>query len=140
MKVSVTSFWEEFKKFAFQGNMIDLAVAVVIGTAFKAVIDALVNDIIMPLISYVLAFIPGSAHYETWHIGRFKTGDLLSELIKFFLIALAVFIVIVKVIGMFTKKPPAPAEPTTKECPRCLSMIPFKATKCAHCTVDLPTT
>lgn len=135
-------YWQEFKEFAFKGNMIDLAVAVVIGGAFGKIITALVNDVIMPVVNYALIWMPGGESYETIHIGKFKVGDLLSEIINFLIIAAAVFIVIVKLLGTVMKKaagstPPAPGEPTTKECPMCLSVIPIKARKCAHCTSDL---
>src|SRR3954469_20285038 len=90
------SRWSEFKNFAFKGNMIDLAVAVVLGAAFAKVIDSIVKQIIMPLISYVD---PGKGHgYETWALGRVQIGPVLAELVNFLLVALAVFIVIVKVV------------------------------------------
>ena len=135
------SLWAEFKNFAFKGNMIDLAVAVVLGAAFAKVIDSIVKGIIMPLISYVD---PGKGHgYETWTLGRLQVGPVLAELVNFLLVALAVFIVIVKVIGAVMKRaapPPAAGEPTTKECPYCLMTIPIKATRCGHCTSQLPET
>jgi large conductance mechanosensitive channel len=74
-------------------------------------------------------------------IGRFKIGDFIGQVINFVLIALAVFLVIVKLLGSVMKRAggtPAPTEPTTKECPLCLSVIPIKARRCAHCTADLP--
>jgi large conductance mechanosensitive channel len=129
--------WEEFKTFAFKGNMIDLAVAVVIGTAFGAVISSLVKNVIMPALSYVL---PEHAGYTAWKLGRIEIGIFIGEVINFLVIAVAVFLCIVKVMGMIQKltAPPAPSEPVTKECPYCLSVIPIKASKCAHCTADLP--
>jgi large conductance mechanosensitive channel len=131
--------WAEFKNFAFKGNLIDLAVAVVLGGAFGKVIEAIVKGIIMPLISY-LDFGTGSG-YENWHIGRLMVGHVLAELLNFTLIALAIFIVIVKVVGALMKRamaPPPPGEATTKECPLCLMVVPIKARKCGHCTSDLP--
>jgi large conductance mechanosensitive channel len=136
-----SKLWAEFKEFAFKGNMIDLAVAVVIGGAFGKIITAIVNDIIMPLVGYAISVLHIPPNYVAWHIGEFKVGDLLSEIIQFVIIAAAVFIVIVKMVGAVMAKasaPPAPGEPTTKECPLCLSVIPIKARKCAHCTSDLP--
>jgi large conductance mechanosensitive channel len=135
------SLWSEFKNFAFKGNMIDLAVAVVLGAAFAQVIDSIVKGIIMPLISYVDLGKGGG--YEGWHIGRLQIGRVLAELLNFTLVALAVFLVIVKVIGALVKRasaPPAAGEPTTKECPYCLMTIPLKATRCGHCTSQLPET
>lgn len=131
--------WQEFRNFAFKGNMIDLAVAVVIGAAFGAVISSLVKDIIMPLLSYV---IPNQGGYLAWHIGRLKIGAFLSEVLNFLIVALAVFLMMVKMIGYLLKRaapPPAPAEPITKECPFCLMVIPIKASKCGHCTSELTT-
>jgi large conductance mechanosensitive channel len=133
------SLWSEFKNFAFKGNMIDLAVAVVLGAAFSQVINAIVKGIIMPLISYV--DLGKGDGYQTWHIGRLMVGSVLAELLNFTLVALAVFIVIVKLIGALVKRavpPAAPDAPTSKECPLCLMTIPIKAVKCGHCTSDLP--
>ena len=137
--------WSEFKAFAFKGNMIDLAVAVVIGGAFGKIVTAMVNDIIMPIVGYATSVLHIPSDYVAWHIGNFKVGDLLSEIIQFLMIAAAVFIVIVKVVGSVMQKASAqaaaaPSEPTTKECPMCLSVIPIKAKKCAHCTSDLTLT
>jgi large conductance mechanosensitive channel len=131
--------WNEFKNFAFKGNLIDLAVAVVLGTAFGNVIQAIVKDLIMPLISYI-DFGKGRG-YTNWHIGRLQVGYVLAELLNFMLVALAIFIIIVKVVGALMKRaltPPAAGEPTTKECPYCLMVVPIKARKCGHCTSDLP--
>ena len=100
------SLWSEFKNFAFKGNMIDLAVAVVIGAAFAKVIDAIVKGVIMPLISYV-DFGKGGG-YESWHIGRLQLGNVLAELLNFTLVALAVFIVIVKLLVALVKRVCAP--------------------------------
>ena len=127
----------EFKDFAFKGNMIDLAVGVVLGAAFGTVIKSIVDNIIMPIISYVPGLRSG---YEHWHLGRITIGRFLADLVSFTLIAFAVFIVIVKLVGAVMKRvqsKPEPGQPTTKECPKCLSIIPIKAIKCAHCTADL---
>jgi large conductance mechanosensitive channel len=132
----VTSIWQEFKAFALKGNMIDLAVGVVIGAAFGKVIASIVENVITPLIGYVT---PG-LKFSDWHIGRIRIGLLMNDLLSFLLVALAVFLVVVKVGTLMLKVGPAPAasEPVTKECPLCLSMIPLKARKCGHCTADLP--
>lgn len=132
----VGSLWQEFKSFAFKGNMIDLAVAVVIGAAFGAVIKSIVDNIIMPLVGYVTP----KMTYTEWHIGKILIGKFLGDLLNFLIVAFAVFITIVKLLGMVMKRVAAekPGEPVTKECPLCLSIIPIKATKCAHCTADLP--
>lgn len=130
------SLWSEFKAFAFKGNMIDLAVAVVIGAAFGAVIKSMVDNIIMPLVSYVT---PSTSYYE-WHIGKLMIGRFIADLISFLAVALAVFIVIVKLLGSVAKRmtvPASPSEPVTKECPMCTSVIPIKARKCPQCTADI---
>jgi large conductance mechanosensitive channel len=128
--------WDEFKAFAFKGNMIDLAIAVVIGTAFTAVINSLVKNVIMPVISYIS---PGDTSYTHWHIGRIEFGTFLGEAINFLIIAVTVFFLFVKIVGSIVKRP-APEGPPMKECPMCCSNIPAKARKCAHCTADLAAT
>jgi large conductance mechanosensitive channel len=199
---SLAALWQEFKAFAFKGNMIDLAVAVVIGAAFSGVINSLVKDVIMPTVTYAVttttrvATTAGNAIKDTaelgaskvgigtkpaetqpaetqpvaaaapapppaaaaqpaksaddtqkrpvdlqWTIGPVKIGNFIGELINFVLIALAVFLVIVKLLGSVMKRvggTPPPEGPTTKECPYCLSIIPIKARKCSQCTADLP--
>jgi large conductance mechanosensitive channel len=132
----VTRSWQDFKSFAFKGNMIDLAVAVVIGAAFKTVIDAVVSDIIMPIVNVVTPHFP----YQSWHIWFFPIGHLLNQLLNFLIVAFAVFITVVKLsqaVVKRTSQPTEPGEPTTRECPYCLSVIPARARKCAHCTADL---
>jgi large conductance mechanosensitive channel len=132
----VASLWTEFKTFALKGNMIDLAVGVVIGAAFGKVITSIVENVITPIIGYVT---PG-LKFADWHLGRITIGHFLNDLLTFFLTALAVFLVILKLLGAVMRRtsPPAPSEPVTKECPLCLSTIPTRARRCAHCTADLP--
>jgi large conductance mechanosensitive channel len=133
--------WSEFKAFAFKGNLIDLAVAVVLGAAFAKLIDAIVKGIIFPLISYVDMGKGGG--YEQWHIGRIPIGMVMAELVNFLLVALAIFIVIVKVMGSVMKKAsaaPVEGEPVEKECPHCLMKVPYKARRCGHCTSDISDT
>jgi large conductance mechanosensitive channel len=135
--MNAKSFWNEFRKFAFKGNMIDLAVAVVIGNAFGAVINSLVKNIIMPMISYI---IPHGGSYHSWHLGAVEIGPFLGELLNFLIISLAMFLVVVKFLNAMQGLMGAKGEePKTKECPYCLSSIPDKATKCSHCTADLVT-
>lgn len=129
--------WDEFKSFAFKGNMIDLAIAVVIGTAFTAVVNSLVKSVIMPLLSY-LSF--SDIGYTQWHLGRIQIGTFLGEVINFLVVALAVFLLLVKIVGGIAKRPAPPAGPPMKECPMCCSNIPIQARKCAHCTADLVAT
>ena len=101
----VRNFVNEFKAFALKGNMIDLAVGVVIGIAFGKVVSSIVENVIMPVISYVT---PGM-NFTAWHIGRIRIGLLLNDIISFLLIALAVFIVVVKVVGWLMRKRAEPA-------------------------------
>lgn len=141
MKVPMNQLVKEFKIFAFKGNMIDLAVAVVIGTAFSAVVNSLVKNILMPIVSWPLGLISDAAgDYKSWHLGPLMFGQFLAEILNFLLIAAAVFFLVVKLLGAIMRKaapPPAPGEPVVKECPRCLSEIPFKATRCKFCTSEL---
>lgn len=222
----IKALWAEFKAFAFKGNMIDLAVAVVIGAAFSGLINSLVADIIVPGISYVVtaarettaaatnaaeqaknvvrlpssqsstepntqpsqepstqpapqpvaatqatvsappdlleklgalenevaqlkatAAAPPPANTAAkavefkWTVGRFLVGDFIGQIINFLLVSFAVFIFMVKLLGSVVKRAggtPAPSDPVTRECPLCLSVIPIKAKRCAHCTADLP--
>jgi large conductance mechanosensitive channel len=129
--------WRDFKGFALKGNIIDLAVAVVIGGAFGSVVNSLVKNIIMPLLSYVL---PSEGGYRAWRLGRIEIGTFLGELLNFLVIAAAMFLIMKKLIEALSRAkllPSSPA-PTTRPCPFCLSEIPVKARKCAHCTADLP--
>src|SRR2546423_4854916 len=134
--MKMSSIWREFKAFAFKGNMVDLAVAVVIGAAFGSVIKSVVDNIIMPLVNYVTPHM----NYTQWQVGNVMIGKFLGDLLNFVIVAFAVFITIVKLLGAVMKRmgsAPDKDEPTTKECPMCLSIIPIKARKCAHCTADL---
>ena len=229
MKLPFSTLWAEFKAFAFQGNMIELAVAVVIGAAFSNVIHAMVTDIINPSIGHVVqvvreakektaeaADLVGSevgiatthpttqptTHPTTqpttvpttaaavrggspappalpvdptvdklvkaiqanlaaqappappaepaavkavsfdWTVAGYPIGHFVGELINFVIIAFAIFILIVKLLGGMVKRvggTPKPGEPTTKECAECLSIIPIKARRCSHCTAVQPT-
>jgi|SRR5579864_2498834 len=134
------NLWREFRAFALKGNVIDLALAVIIGGAFGAVINSLVKNVIMPILAYLISFIPqAKGEYRNWKIGPVEIGIFLSELLNFFLIAGALFFLFVKVLDVLRKAGLLPkAEPATRKCPLCLSDIPLKAKKCAHCTADLP--
>lgn len=121
------SLVKEFKAFVVRGNVIDLAVAVVIGTAFTAIVTTIVNGLIMPLVGKVL---PGGS-WQTWEPGGFAVGAVLAATVNFLVTALVVFLVVVKLIGSLAKKPAAPA---TKECAQCLEAIPIPARRCRACT------
>ena len=133
-------FIAEFKKFALRGNVIDLAVGVIIGGAFTSIVNGVSNDFIKPLLAWIMGTKPeeiliGVAQWS-WGLAA---SDFLSTIINFVITALVLFIII-KVFNKLStigKKPEAPKAPTTKKCPYCLSEIPIEATKCAHCTSDL---
>ncbi len=129
------SMKEEFKAFIMKGNVIDLAVAVVVGGAFGKIVTAFVDGIVMPLVTYVL---PANIKWEEWVLGKFRIGAVLGATINFLIIALVIFLVLVKFLGKFiNKKGEAPPAPSTRECPACLEQVPLKATRCKHCTSQL---
>lgn len=128
---------KEFKAFIMRGNVMDLAVGVIIGGAFGKIVASLVNDILMPLIGLLIGGIDFSALAFTLGSATVSYGLFINNLIDFIIIALVIFL-LVKGINSLQKKPaPAPVEPTTRECPHCLSTIPLKATRCPHCTSQL---
>jgi large conductance mechanosensitive channel len=125
-----------FRDFILRGNVMDLAVAVVIGAAFGKIITALVNDLVNPLIAALVEKPDLSGLVLTLHGGVFKYGDFLNEVISFLSIAAAVyFFVVLPVNTLMNKfKKPVPATPpATKACPECLSDIPEAARRCSHC-------
>lgn len=140
---------KEFKEFIMRGNVVDLAVAVIIGGAFGKIITSLVNDIIMPPLGLLLGKVnftdlfidlSGSNHpslkaAQDAGAPTINYGLFINNVIDFVLIALVIFLVI-KLMNSL-KKPVAAAEPTTKDCPYCLTSIPIKATRCPHCTSEL---
>ena len=129
------SLKDEFKAFIMKGNVIDLAVAVVVGGAFGKIVTAFVDGIVMPMVSYVL---PANIKWEEWVLGKFRIGAVLGAAVNFLIIALVIFLVLVKLLERVTKKKEeAPAPATTKECPACLEQVPLKATRCKHCTSQL---
>jgi large conductance mechanosensitive channel len=126
-----------FKQFLLRGNVIDLAVAVVIGGAFGAVVDALVKDLLTPLIAVVVGAPDFSAIELNVNGSRILIGAFLNALVSFLLIAAAVyFFVVVPVNELNARRHrgEAPPDPTTKKCPECLSEIPIMARRCAFCT------
>lgn len=134
-----SNLWQEFKQFLLRGNMVELAVAVVIGLAFKSVIDAVVD-----IISNVIA-VPGNKHDpfglagKAFHLGGgvFRYGVLIQTIISFIIVAAAVFfVVVVPVNRMMARRGQEPDDPT-RSCPECLSAIPKAATRCAFCTAQV---
>ncbi len=136
-------FFEEFKEFISRGNVMDLAVGMIIGSAFTAIVNSVVNDLVMPLIS----MITGGLDFSQWNIvladgenaPMLALGNFLSAVINFLIIAIVIFCVVKSLNKMqkMVKKEEEPAAPTTKVCPYCKSEIPVDATKCPHCTSDL---
>ncbi len=129
-----------FREFILRGNVVDLAVAVVIGTAFGAVITALVKDLITPLIAALVGTPDFSAYGVTIGGSRLLVGDFLNAVISFVLIAAAVYFFVVAPINAFIarrKRGETPPDPTTKKCPECLSEVPIAARRCAFCTSAL---
>lgn len=140
---------KEFKKFALRGNMIDLAVGMIIGSAFTSIVNSLVNDMIMPVVS----IFTGKVDFTNWFIAldggsyatleaaqeagaaTFNYGSFISNVINFVIMAFVVFM-FVRVMNKMKKKE-EPAAPTTKKCPFCKSEISIEATKCPHCTSEL---
>ena len=130
---------KDFKDFVLRGNVVDLAVAVVIGAAFSGIVGALVKDLITPLIAAIAGKPDFSALYFTWNHSRFLFGDFINSVVSFLMIAAVVFFLVVRPLNALLAlvMKPEPAAPT-KECPYCLSTIPEAATRCAFCTADLP--
>ena len=140
---------KEFKAFVMRGNVLDLAVAVIIGGAFGKIIGSFVEDVLMPPIGLALGNVDFSnlfinlsgkdfssvAAAKAAGAATLNYGIFFNHVINFLIIAFAIFM-IVKQVNRVQKPAPA-AAPTTKDCPHCLSAIPLKATRCAHCTSDL---
>jgi large conductance mechanosensitive channel len=125
-----------FKQFILRGNVVDLAVGVVIGAAFGGVVTALTKDLLTPLIAAVVGKPDFSAINFTLRGTPFPIGDFINAAVSFFLIASAVYFFVVTPINALmarVKKTPPPADPTTKNCPECLSSIPIAARRCAFC-------
>ena len=141
---------KEFKEFAMRGNVIDLAVGVIIGVSFGKIVSSLVEDIIMPPIGLLLHGVNFSNLFVTLNGKYFDTleaakaggavtlnyGQFLNTVINFLIVAFCVFI-LVHQVNRWTKKPEPAAAPTTKECPQCAMSIPIKARKCPHCTTQI---
>jgi large conductance mechanosensitive channel len=129
-----------FKEFMLRGNVVDLAVAVVMGAAFGAVVTALVKDLITPLIAAVVGTPDFSALVFTVNASKFPIGDFINALVSFLLISIAVYFFVVVPINAFTtrlKRGEVAPDPTTKKCPECLSEVPIAARRCAFCTSTL---
>ncbi len=142
--------WPEFKKFLIRGNVLDMAVGIIIGAAFTTVVKSLVDDIIMPPIGKLTGGVDFSNLFITLGSGNYAAladakkagvatinyGLFLNNCITFLIVAFAVFM-LVKAVSQLQKKEAAPAVPTEKECPLCRMKIPVAATRCGHCTAEL---
>jgi large conductance mechanosensitive channel len=132
---------KEFKEFLLRGNLVELAVAVVIGVAFAALVDAFVQDVITPLIAAVGGQQDFSALTFTINDSVFRYGHFLNQLISFLIIAAVIYFLVVKPVNALTarRKTEEPVDETVRECPECLSSIPAAARRCAFCTSELQT-
>ena len=129
-----TSMIKEFREFILRGNVVDLAVAVVIGAAFGAVVTAFVADIVTPLIAAIGGKPDFAALSFTINDSTFRYGHLLNAIISFLIIAAVIFFLVVKPMNMMTAHGRTDEEePVTRECPECLSVIPGAARRCSHC-------
>jgi len=147
--------FKEFKEFALKGNVVDMAVGIIIGAAFGTIVNSLVADIIMPPIGLILGKVDFSSLFmvlkEGKVIGPYESlatakaagavtvnyGAFINTIVSFLIVAFAVFLLIRNINRLREEKEAPPAAPTTKECPFCFSVIPLKATRCAHCTSEI---
>ncbi len=131
-----------FRQFLLRGNVVDLAVGVVIGAAFGAVVAAFVKDLLTPLIAAIAGKPDFSAFSFVVNGAKFAYGDFLNALISFLLVSAAVYFCVMipvnKLVSRSRREPPA--DPTTKKCPECLMEIPIDARRCGHCSSDLTRT
>lgn len=148
--------WSEFKKFAMRGNVVDMAVGIIIGAAFTSIVKSLVADVIMPPIGLILGNVDFSSLFVVLKEGAtagpylslaaatkagavvVAYGVFINNVISFLIVAWCVFLLVRGMNRLQSKPEEAPAAPTTTECPYCLSQVPIKAVKCAFCTSDLP--
>jgi len=126
---------KEFKEFVMRGNVLDMAVGVIIGGAFGKIVASLVNDILMPLVGLLMGGVNFSELSVTVGSATIMWGLFLQTVVDFLIIAFVIFLIVRAANNM--KKAPAPADPTTKECPHCISTISIKATRCPNCTSEL---
>lgn len=143
---------KEYKEFISRGNVVDLAVAVIMGAAFGRIVSTLVDGVIMPPIGLLIGRVDFSSLFVALDRSQaipesltaakeagvpvIAYGQLLNDVVNFLIVAAAVFL-LVRQVNKLKGPAPAPAEPTTKECPFCVSTIPIKATRCPHCTSPL---
>jgi large conductance mechanosensitive channel len=136
---SVGGTANEFKAFILRGNVVDLAVGIVIGAAFTAVVTALVKDLVTPIIAAIGGNPDFSSISFTINNSNFLIGDFINAVISFVIVSFVVFIFVVKPVNhlMSMRKTETPVTPQTRDCPYCLSSVPLAASRCAFCTSDL---
>ena len=146
---------KEFREFALRGSVVDMAVGIIVGAAFGSIVQSLVADVIMPPIGLLLGKVDFSNLFAVLKTGAtagpyssvaaakaagavtLNYGLFLNAVVSFLIVSFAVFLLVRRINRLRRPQAAPPAEPTTKSCPRCLSTIPIKATRCAHCTSDL---
>jgi large conductance mechanosensitive channel len=128
-------WFDGFKKFLMRGNVIDLAIAFVIGGAFAVVVKAMVSDLLLPIVTAVIGKPDFGSLTFTIHESVFRYGDLIDQVIYFVSVAAAIYFLVVQPMAMIEARRSGPSvAATTRTCPECLSDIPMKATRCAFCT------
>jgi large conductance mechanosensitive channel len=146
---------KEFKEFAMRGNVVDMAVGIIIGASFGTIVKSLVDDVLMPVIGLLMGNVDFANFFFVLKAGKvpgpyatlaeakaatavtMNYGLFINSIVTFLIVAFAVFLLIKQINSMKRQDEPAPAAPATKECPFCLSMVPLKATRCPHCTSEL---
>jgi large conductance mechanosensitive channel len=141
------AFVDDFKKFAFKGNVVDLAVGVIIGGAFGKIVSALVADLVMPVVGLILPSGDWRNHGLVLRTAAdpkdnvvVKYGDFLGNVLDFFVVALALFLIVSRIVKAAEAKfagPHEPAAPAIRECPACCETVPARATRCKYCTSEL---
>lgn len=141
---------KEFREFAMRGNVLDMAVGIIIGAAFGRIVTSLVNDVLMPPVGLLMGKVDFSSLFINLSGAAYPSlaeakkagapvigyGAFLNTVLDFVVVAFVIFLLIKQINRL--KKPAPAAAPTTKDCPYCLSAVPVKATRCAHCTSQLP--
>ena len=132
----------EFKEFAFKGNLIQLAIGVVLGGAFGGLITSFVNNLFMPVINFITGGGNRPGGYLSWQWKGIMFGKFLGDLIGFLIVALAIFLFMVKVVELIArlsarKQATEPVDATTKTCPYCMNTVAIKATRCGFCTSEI---
>jgi large conductance mechanosensitive channel len=145
------NMWKEFKEFALRGNVLDMAIGIIIGAAFGKIVTSFVNDVLMPPIGLLLGSVDFSNLFISLSGQPYATleeaqaagaatinyGMFINTVLDFIIVAFVVFLFVRQVNRMRREREAPPEEPTTKECPYCLSTVPLKATRCPHCTSEL---